>query len=271
LVVCLRARVKNVASRSPEHGGALCPFSIAQWRASRTRRCRRTRDPARAPALAPCKRRDDRRSDSLSSSVGISDAAGASKTRRGIKFVVVGDVGCGKTSLIRRYVDGSFSEGYQATIGVDFAHKLVDVSEDLCIDLQLWDVSGEERFAAATTFYYAEAVGALIVFDAARTQTLETAATWKKDVDAMARTAGAVPLPCVLVGNKIDVAAADADAFAVEHGFTAFFGTSAKEGIGVREAIEVLMRQVLDSGVRPAPAGERIDFSRPARPRRCCK
>lgn len=57
------------------------------------------------------------------------------------KILVIGDYGVGKTSIIRRYTEGSFSANYKLTIGVDFALKTVE-RQDCKITLQLWDIAG---------------------------------------------------------------------------------------------------------------------------------
>ena len=59
------------------------------------------------------------------------------------KVLVIGDLGSGKTSLIRRYVHQFFSEHYRATIGVDFALKVINWDPDTIIRLQLWDIAGQ--------------------------------------------------------------------------------------------------------------------------------
>uniref|UniRef100_A0A8C1J235 RAB38, member RAS oncogene family n=1 Tax=Cyprinus carpio TaxID=7962 RepID=A0A8C1J235_CYPCA len=57
------------------------------------------------------------------------------------KILVIGDLGVGKTSIIKRYVHQNFSPNYRATIGVDFALKVLNLDQET-VRLQLWDIAG---------------------------------------------------------------------------------------------------------------------------------
>lgn len=59
------------------------------------------------------------------------------------KILVIGELGTGKTSFIKRYVHQFFSQNYRATIGVDFALKVLNWEQNTIIRLQLWDIAGE--------------------------------------------------------------------------------------------------------------------------------
>ena len=59
------------------------------------------------------------------------------------KILVIGELGTGKTSIIKRYVHQFFSQHYRATIGVDFALKVLNWDPSTIIRLQLWDIAGE--------------------------------------------------------------------------------------------------------------------------------
>lgn len=80
-----------------------------------------------------------------------------------ISLTHAGELGTGKTSFIKRYVHQFFSTNYRATIGVDFALKVLQWDTSTTIRLQLWDIAGQERFGNMTRVYYKEAVGAFIV------------------------------------------------------------------------------------------------------------
>ncbi|XP_048457383.1 ras-related protein Rab-32-like [Rhincodon typus] len=61
------------------------------------------------------------------------------------KVLVIGELGVGKTSIIKRYVHRLFSHNYRATIGVDFALKVLTWDASTLIRLQLWDIAGRSR------------------------------------------------------------------------------------------------------------------------------
>lgn len=177
------------------------------------------------------------------------------------KILVVGDIGTGKTSLIKRYVHNIFSTNYKSTIGVEFALKVVNWDDNTEIRLQLWDIAGQERFGNMTRVYYKEAVGAFVVFDVTRIATFEAASKWKNDIDSKV-TVGVEekPIPVVLLANKIDLAkegfgksSSQMNQFCSEHGFKGWFETSAKENTGIDNAATFLIKRILENKVTEKP------------------
>ena len=54
------------------------------------------------------------------------------------KVILLGDDGCGKTSLLKNFVESAICDSnYKPTIGIDFKTKLVDHNEKM-IKLQIW-------------------------------------------------------------------------------------------------------------------------------------
>ncbi|OHT07260.1 Ras family protein [Tritrichomonas foetus] len=177
-----------------------------------------------------------------------------------LKVIVVGEMGTGKTSLIRQYVQGFFSEFYKTTIGVDFANKDIKWDERTTVSLQLWDIAGQERYGNMTHVYYQEACAAFVVFDVTRTASFDMVPVWKKDIDDKVFTASNQPIPCMLLGNKIDLCPhgvwsknhKDMDQFVVEHNFVGFFETSARNGANIDEAAKTLVKYIMDNNIEPS-------------------
>mgnify|MGYP006113161659 FL=1 len=72
-----------------------------------------------------------------------------------IKVVVLGNGGVGKSSMIRRYCKGKYTDEYKKTIGVDFLEKtrwIDSIGED--VRMMVWDTAGQEEFDTITRTYY---------------------------------------------------------------------------------------------------------------------
>lgn len=184
------------------------------------------------------------------------------------KILVIGDLGTGKTSIIKRYVHQFFTQHYRATIGVDFALKVINWDATTLIRLQLWDIAGQERFGNMTRVYYKEAVGTFIVFDVTRANTFESVANWKADLDSKVQLSDGSPIPCVLLANKCDQPkegiienSAKMEKFCKEKGFVTWFETSAKENINIEEAAKALVVQILKNDSINNKDGEKEQFS----------
>jgi len=164
------------------------------------------------------------------------------------KVLVIGDLGVGKTSIIKRYVHQIYSQHYRATIGVDFALKVLHWDNDEVVRLQLWDIAGQERYGNMTRVYYREAVGALVVFDVTRASTFEAVLKWKDDLDTKVTLPHGIPVPAVLLANKSDQMVAQMpklDSFCKDNGFAGCFETSAKENTNIEEAVRCLVGHIL--------------------------
>eukprot|EP00300_Choanocystis_sp_HF-7_P023023 c22754_g1_i1.p1 GENE.c22754_g1_i1~~c22754_g1_i1.p1 ORF type:complete len:211 (+),score=8.91 c22754_g1_i1:61-693(+) len=173
------------------------------------------------------------------------------------KVLVVGDIGTGKTSIIKRFVHNIFSMHYKSTIGVDFALKVINWDPKTIVRLQLWDIAGQERFGNMTRVYYKEAVGAFVVFDVTRASTFEAVTKWKNDIDNKVLLPDERPIPVVLLANKCDLAkdgmlksAPQMDKFCEDNSFIGWFETSAKENSNIDKAAKFLVSHILDNDVR---------------------
>eukprot|EP00012_Vannella_robusta_P001146 CAMPEP_0206186618 /NCGR_PEP_ID=MMETSP0166-20121206/2507_1 /ASSEMBLY_ACC=CAM_ASM_000260 /TAXON_ID=95228 /ORGANISM="Vannella robusta, Strain DIVA3 518/3/11/1/6" /LENGTH=218 /DNA_ID=CAMNT_0053602031 /DNA_START=37 /DNA_END=693 /DNA_ORIENTATION=+ len=183
------------------------------------------------------------------------------------KVLVVGDIGTGKTSIIKRYVHNIFSMHYKSTIGVDFALKVINWDENSVVRLQLWDIAGQERFGNMTRVYYKEAVGAFVVFDVTRVSTFEAVQKWKSDMDAKVFLSDNRPIPVVLLANKCDLAGKEGicqdrrqmDKFCEENGFIGWFETSAKSSVGIEDAAKCLVGKILEDSKASQPAKDKPD------------
>jgi len=89
------------------------------------------------------------------------------------KVVLIGDFATGKTSLIRRYVDNQFSDDYLTTIGVKISKKNLQLSEELELQLMIWDIEGRTDVKETNPSYVLGAHGIILVGDITRKSSIE--------------------------------------------------------------------------------------------------
>lgn len=118
------------------------------------------------------------------------------------KIIVIGDSNVGKTCLTFRFTGGNFPEKTEATIGVDFREKAVEI-EGETIKVQVWDTAGQERFRKSMVEHYYRNVHAVVfVYDVTKMASFRNLQTWIEECNGHRVSAS---VPRVLVGNKCDL------------------------------------------------------------------
>ncbi len=115
-----------------------------------------------------------------------------------IKVGMVGDAQIGKTSLMVKYVEGSWDEDYIQTLGVNFMEKTISI-RNTEITFSIWDLGGQREFVNMLPLVCNDAVAILFIFDLTRKSTLNSIKEWYRQGRGFNKTA--IPF---LVGTKYD-------------------------------------------------------------------
>eukprot|EP00931_Biecheleriopsis_adriatica_P095116 TRINITY_DN68742_c0_g1_i1.p1 TRINITY_DN68742_c0_g1~~TRINITY_DN68742_c0_g1_i1.p1 ORF type:complete len:221 (-),score=55.12 TRINITY_DN68742_c0_g1_i1:63-725(-) len=187
----------------------------------------------------------------------MSGQSGGGGPPRKYKVVFLGDEAAGKTSLVRRYMYGTFEDSIQATIGMDFQSKTVYLENSRSVRLQLWDTAGQERFRSLIPSYIRDAASAVIVYDVTKRNSFSGTRKWIDDV----RSERGEDCVLALVGNKSDLASErevsseEGKQQADELGVM-FLETSAKQGDNVATLFQQLAAALPSGEAAPAAAGD---------------
>jgi len=178
------------------------------------------------------------------------------------KILVVGDSGVGKTSLIRRYTTGCFTDGYKATIGVEFSSKVIkweNGDKPVEFILQFWDLAGQERFGTQIKAYFRETSGAICVYDITQETAPDGVLKWKKLVQDNSPESDMEVVPCTMFVNKIDlvdnIQQDEIDKAAKKVGFISGFGVSALNGNSVDDAMKSFLMYLYNKRKRDIASG----------------
>lgn len=116
------------------------------------------------------------------------------------KICLLGDIGVGKTSMIRRFVENIFDDSYLSTIGVKVSQKKVMLSNSREMLLLIWDVEGAGNTGNININYMTGASAAIVVADLTRLQTIEVCGDI---INSFQKINPAAPI--ILTGNKQDL------------------------------------------------------------------
>ncbi|MHA1746733.1 MAG: Rab family GTPase [Promethearchaeota archaeon] len=170
------------------------------------------------------------------------------------KICVIGDGAAGKTSLIKRFTQGSFNKDYIKTLGAQFSRfeKLIQTpkGENIRARLFFWDIAGQSEFQFMRPTFYNGARATIVVCDLTRPETIENINEWIEDISTYCGD-----LPTVCFGNKSDLIDektyddSKLKEIAKSRGFLNLYMTSAKTGKHVQDAfnsiIDILVKKAL--------------------------
>ncbi|OMJ93913.1 hypothetical protein SteCoe_2962 [Stentor coeruleus] len=162
-----------------------------------------------------------------------------------LKVVLAGDAVTGKSSLLMRYSNDTFSESYFATIGIEFRIKEINI-ENKAVKLQLWDTSGQERFRAMISSYYKGAHCILILYDSSNRESFVNLVNWIGETENYAMKNSII---CLIEHEKCDrvrdVGSFEGEEYARRHNLL-FFKVNAKTNEGVNELFEKIALKAVE-------------------------
>lgn len=160
------------------------------------------------------------------------------------KICLLGATGVGKTSLVKKYVEGIFSEKYLTSIGVKIDKKEIELASNK-IQFMLWDIEGIDRFCGFQPKYLRGASAYILVADQTRSQSLIEG----HEIQQMVKDAA--DIPGILAINKSDLEASwhwsDNEIKQIRSSFALSFNTSAKTGEGVEAMFTELAKLLLET------------------------
>ena len=117
-----------------------------------------------------------------------------------IKLLLIGNAYVGKTLIVQKFIDNTFSKSTVSTIGVDLQSKIIDINGKK-VKYLIWDTAGEDRMKTMTYSYYRGCHVILIVYDVTERKSFQNVTTWVECIDKFAKS----NVLRILVGNKTDL------------------------------------------------------------------
>ena len=163
-----------------------------------------------------------------------------------IKLLLIGNAYVGKTLIVQKFIDNSFSKSTVSTIGVDLQSKIIDINGKK-VKYLIWDTAGEDRMKTMTYSYYRGCHVILVVYDVTERKSFQNVTTWVECIDKFAKS----NVLRILVGNKTDledkrvVSTEEGKKLAEENGLK-YYEISALKISGLHEMFEDIAKEYVE-------------------------
>lgn len=164
-----------------------------------------------------------------------------------LKVIMVGDSNVGKSCIVLRYTQHTYTESYINTVGLDFKNRVISIGSKI-YKVQLWDTAGQERYRSIRKGYYRGAKGIILVYDITNPESFVSLKKWIQDITEVFDAWEKPPL--LVIGNKTDlecerkVCPFVGQAVSEAHG-ARFAEVSAKTGEGVENAVHMFIEDII--------------------------
>ena len=163
-----------------------------------------------------------------------------------IKLLLIGNAYVGKTLIVQKFIDNTFSKSTVSTIGVDLQSKVIDINGKK-VKYLIWDTAGEDRMKTMTYSYYRGCHVILVVFDVTERKSFQNVTTWVECIDKFAKS----NVLRILVGNKTDledkrvVSTEEGKELAAQNGLK-YYEISALKITGLHEMFEDIAKEYVE-------------------------
>jgi len=124
---------------------------------------------------------------------------GETKELNEAKIMVVGQGSVGKTSLIKRLINGAYNPDENKTNGIDIYKEWKENINDRKVQLNVWDFGGQEIMHATHQFFLTQRCVYVLVLDARINNDDKHIEYWLEKIKILGGDS-----PVMVVGNKID-------------------------------------------------------------------
>ena len=167
-----------------------------------------------------------------------------------LKIIIVGDPHTGKTSIIERYIKGTYYENRVATISPEFLTKVIKLNEST-FHINFWDLPGQDKNYALTRVFCKDSNGIILCCEVNNENSRDNLKKWDNSIKNIYDIKN---IPKIILENKCDILNDEKHyndnieplrQISDELDCINFFRTSALNGYNIKESIDYLINECI--------------------------